>query len=195
MLNKILIMFLNKITNLSYFYTIIFVISWCLCFNKLSSIQLETLFYIKQSYLLDFNSKFITINKCLNNAALVNKGIHNPPQEFIINISKNCIVNNKINIDLLHKIVLKKLELNSNLYLWEKDWDLWLKYKDGIFFHPKNSLTLNIEKLDESIKNNKNELNKIENNITILKKTKIKLLFGFGILLLSDFALNKIFNN
>lgn len=190
----VLNIFLSKFSNLAYLYTIIYIITWWICFYKLSSMQKEALSYVKELDCLNYNSKYVIINKCLNSAIIVNKNEHNPPQEVIIDISNKCIINNKIDINLLYNIVSEKIKLNKNLAIWDEDWILWLKFKN-LINNSQNFLILNNEKLELSIKNNTEELEKINNNIVILKQTKIKLFFGFGLLLLSDFVLKTLTSN
>lgn len=51
----------------------------------------------------------------------------------------------------------------------------------------KNLIDIKIEE------KNLKDIKEINNDITILKKTKIKLLFGLGLLIASDFLLKSIF--
>jgi len=188
-LNTILNFYLNKITNLSIFYTIVFTTSWLLCYYKLNNLQLETanldLKECKSSII--FNKKFLFINTVINDATIVDLKEYDVPENVVINIKDNCIINKKIDVDSLYKLANEKKSLNEMLAIEDDSYSLWQKFKKENKNNIKNFATL---KKEEEIYEN---AEKINNDITILKKTKIKLLFGLGLLIASDILLKSIF--
>ena len=73
------------------------------------------------------------------------------------------------------------------LAIWEEDFSIWnnfkIKNKDNI----KNLIDIKTE--EKTLK----DIKEINNDIIILKKTKIKLLFGLGLLIIGDLLLQSIF--
>lgn len=186
-LNTILNFYLKNITSLSILYTLIFSISWLLCYYKFNNLQFEIVGYNEQVSKLNFNKKILNINQCINDSILVNRKIEEPPQEIMINIQETCVINNEINISKLDILINKKKSLNTSLAIWEEDFSIWNKFKIKNKDNIKNLIDIKIE--EKNLKN----IEEINNDIIILKKTKIKLLFGLGLLIVSDILLKSIF--
>jgi len=186
-LNTILNFYLKNITSLSILYTLLFSISWLLCYYKFNNLQLEIINYNGQINKLNFNKKFLNINQCINDSVLVDREREKPPQEVIINIQETCIINGEIDINKLNNLVDKKKALDTTLAVWKEDFSIWQKFKIKHMNNMKNLIDIKIEE------KNLKDIKEINNDITILKKTKIKLLFGLGLLIASDFLLKSIF--
>ena len=135
-----------------------------------------------------FNKKVLSINNCIRDATLVDLKECEPPKNVIINIKENCITNKKIDIDKLFILTNEKKSLNTMLAIEESDFSLWRKFINENQNKIKNLIEI---KNEEKFLKNTIEIN--NNNITILKKTKIKLLFGLGLLIASDLLLKTVF--
>lgn len=190
-LNVILKFYLTKITSLSILYTCIFSISWLICLYKFNNLQLEIINYNKQINQISFDKKFWFINDCINDSVLMYKNTEKPPQEIMLNIQENCIINNKLDINKLYNLVKEKKSLNKELAIWSEDFAIWVEFKNK-----NQDVIKNLNYIENEIKTNNNikeNIKGINDKISILNKTQIKLLLGLFLLIVSDILL-KIYN-
>lgn len=186
--NNILYFFEKNNTNLNTFFFFIFIISWITTYNKLQNLQLNILKredFINNSHYI---STLIEIKKFISGECTrVVKEIHLPPEESMLNLKK-ILKKEKVDIDLIYKIILEKKEKNLKVAIWEGDWQAWKE-----FINLPQNIIKEFPNRNE-LKENESILNLYKNEEKILKKTKFKLVIGLGLLVSIDFFLKIIFN-
>lgn len=191
--NNILYFFEKNFTNQILFYIFLFSISWFLVYNKFCDFQISNLVDL-ESYQLRHKkhvNDFLKVkNYIANNAILLegDKSNYLIDENNILKI-KNFIKNDTIDINLLSDHVEQLKKKHTKVAIWNEDWEIWKNY----MLRPENSLKNIINYNPENDPKYKEDI-KIANE-SIPKKIKIKLIFGLGLIILSDFALKLLNNN